>query len=103
MTNRKQMIVCSPSDMPAHVPSVEVEADCGHKVWMSAATAAMTIQADAPFTTTCIRCVDVKEFAAAVAKDELREIPGQRDEIASVLGEERTDEALRRFKPLGEP
>lgn len=91
----RAVIGCSPAawDMEWVAPgSVQIDAACGHRVWIAPASLSAHLAPYPPTVVRCIPCVMVDpEMRASVAKHGLHAFPGQREEMAAELGQEETD------------
>lgn len=86
MSDLRTLIVC-PADTPPLIPIfVEVDADCGHRAWISPPGLALVLSGGV--TTRCEDCVDPDLITGMVA------VPGARDELSAVFGPAGADDLI---------
>jgi hypothetical protein len=85
------VLVVSPLDAPWHTPgAVQVDADCGHRAWLS--TSGLALKLGGGVITRCEDCVDPATLNRVEA------VPGAREELAAILGASTADRVVTEFE-----
>lgn len=90
------LVMCSPTNMPAHVPSVRHMGGCGHEVWVSIETMANRIE-DERFTFKCMPCCLSDPEVLALMVKETSITPAQRKELNRSLGVAEVDQLMAKL------
>ena len=90
-------LICTPSQWPAGIEAIRVQANCGHEVWLSKSGQEI-LASDKEVKLTCILCVPKHPEAREQFKEKgMFMTLAQREDLNKVLGVDQVDQMVAQW------